>query len=127
MINTEAMFPVMVIPSLESVKAFYETIFGFESVFYDPNFYLHLALPTTGVQLGFLLENHHSQPDFLNPTMSTDGYVISLEVKEANQAYLEAKSLNLTIVMPLKEEEWVQIHFIIQDPSGIHIDIVQHL
>lgn len=127
MIEIEAMFPVMVTPKLDAVKQFYEAVFGFNAVFYDPNFYLHLVSPNTGAQLGFLLPGHDSQPAFLHPIMPADGYVISLEVKDAAQAYAEAKIMNLNIVMHLKEEVWGQIHFMLQDPAGFRVDIVQHL
>lgn len=127
MIEIEAMFPVMVTSKLDAVKQFYEVAFGFNAAFYDPNFYLHLVSPSTGAQLGFLLPNHDSQPSFLHPIMSADGYVISLEVKDAAQAYAEAKIMNLNIAMHLKEEVWGQIHFMLQDPAGFHVDIVQHI
>jgi len=127
MIEIEAVFPVMVTAELEAVKQFYESVFHFNAVFYDPQFYLHLVSPSTGAQLGFLIQNHATQPDFLHPIMSTDGYVISLEVKDAAQAYAEAKALNLDIAMQLKEEAWGQIHFMLKDPAGFRIDIVQHL
>lgn len=127
MIEIEAMFPVMVTPNLEAVKQYYETVFGFNTVFYDPNFYLHLVSPDAGTQLGFLVHNHSSQPEFLQAMMSASGYVISLEVKDATMAYEEAKNLKLNIVMEIKEEVWGQIHFMLQDPAGFRIDIVQQL
>jgi len=127
MIEIEAMFPVMVTPNLEAVKQFYEAVFGFNAVFYDPEFYLHLVSPSTGAQLGFLLPNHDTQPAFLHHIMAADGYVITLEVKDAAQAYVEAKNLNLSIAMHLKEEVWGQIHFMLQDPAGFRVDVVQHL
>ena len=127
MIEIEAMFPVMVTPKLDAVKKFYESAFGFNAVFYDPGFYLHLILPGTGAQLGFLMPDHASQPTFLHSRMLADGYVISLEVKDAAQAYAEAKNMDINIVMHLQTEEWGQIHFILQDPAGFHVDVVQHL
>ena len=127
MIEIDTMFPVMVSANLESIKQYYETVFGFNAVFYDPSFYLHLISPTSGAQLGFLFPGHTTQPEFLHPIMSTDGYVISLEVKDAAQAYAEAINMNLDIVMELKEEAWGQIHFMLQDPAGFRIDLVQHL
>jgi catechol 2,3-dioxygenase-like lactoylglutathione lyase family enzyme len=90
MIEIDAMFPVMVTAKLDAVKVFYESVFGFNTVFYDDSFYLHLVSPS-GIQLGFLLPEHGSQPDFLRPLMSPDGYVISLEVKDATRAYAEAQ------------------------------------
>ena len=126
MIDVDAMFPVMVASNLEAVKQFYETVFGFKVAFYDSNFYLHLVSPNN-IQLGYLLPNLSNQPDFLHPIMVSKGYVISFEVKDAALAYFEAKQMNLDIVMALKEEEWGQIHFMVQDPAGFNLDIVQHL
>ena len=127
MIEIDAMFPVMVTTNLEAVKEFYETVFGFNAVFFDSSFYLHLVSPNSGIQLGFLMPGHSTQPEFLHPHMSPDGYVISLEVKDAAHAYAEAQKMNLDIAMALKEEVWEQIHFMLQDPAGIRIDVVQHL
>ena len=62
MIEIEAMFPVMVTTDLEAVKQYYELVFGFKAVFFQPDFYLHLLAPDSGVQLGFLMPGHESQP-----------------------------------------------------------------
>lgn len=126
MIEFQAMFPVMVATDLEDLKQFYESVFGFNAVFYEPGFYLHLVSPNTGVQLGFLVPGHESQPAFLHARMVTEGYVMSFEVADAQQAYQQAKDLALEVVMPLKDEDWGQRHFIIQDPAGFHVDIVEH-
>lgn len=127
MIEIDAMFPVMVTNELDAVKQFYETVFGFTTVFYDSDFYLHLISSNNSIQLGFMLPNLESQPSFLHPIMSSQGYVISLEVKDAALAYSEAKKMNLNFIMDLKQEEWGQIHFIIRDPAGFSVDVVQHI
>jgi len=127
MIEIDAMFPVMVTANLEAVKAYYESVFGFDAVFYDADFYLHLVSPNSGVQLGFLIPEHASQPEFLRPLMFPEGYVISLEVKDAAQAYEEAKKMNLTMAMEFKKEAWGQVHFMLLDPAGFRIDVVQHI
>ena len=126
MIEFQAMFPVMVADDLEALKQFYETYFGFNAVFFDPEFYLHLVSPNTGVQLGFLMPNMENQPAFLHPKIVTEGYAISLEVADAQKAYQQANELKLKIALPLKEEVWGQRHFIIQDPAGLYLDIVEH-
>lgn len=126
MIDIQAMFPVMVASNLAEIKQFYTSVFGFNAVFYDAEFYLHLV-SNSGVQLGFLLPEHPTQPQFLQTLMSPDGYVISLEVADAAKAYEEAMSMKLSIAMELKEEDWGQIHFMLEDPAGFKIDIVEHL
>ena len=127
MIEFSAMFPVMVTDNLDQVKTFYETFLGFQSVYYQQDFYLHLISMETGVQLGFLVSDHPSQPEFLHRVMDPNGYVISLEVKDAVHAYRQAQALDMKIAMPLKEETWGQVHFMLQDPTGIKLDIVQHV
>jgi uncharacterized glyoxalase superfamily protein PhnB len=127
MIELQAMFPVMVTNNLELIKQFYENVFGFNAIFFDSSFYLHLVSPNNGVQLGFMVPNHESQPAFLHANMLSEGYAISLEVADAQKAYQQAKELSLDVVMSLRTEDWGQRHFIIRDPAGFHIDIVEHL
>ena len=127
MIDIQAMFPVMVASNLEDIKQFYTSVFGFNVAFFDPSFYLHLVSPSSGIQLAFLLPNHVSQPQFLHSIMSLEGYVISFEVADAARAYAEAKSMGLTIAMDLKDEVWGQTHFMLKDPAGFKIDVVEHL
>jgi uncharacterized glyoxalase superfamily protein PhnB len=127
MIDIEAIFPVMVVDDLKAVKQFYESVFGFIAVFYEPDFYLHLVYKKSGAQLGFLVSNHQSQPVFLHSVMAPGGFVISFEVKDAAVAYAEAQRMNVELVMKLKEEDWGQVHFMVEDPAGFRIDVVQHL
>ncbi|MEY8215915.1 MAG: glyoxalase [Colwellia sp.] len=127
MIEIDAMFPVMVAGNLEAVKQYYETVFGFKTVFYDANFYLHIISANNNIQLGFLVPNLASQPEFLHPIMAADGFVISFEVKDATLAFSEAQKMGLNFALPLKQEEWGQIHFMVKDPAGLRIDVVQHL
>ncbi len=35
--------------------------------------------------------------------------------------------MGLNVALPLKQEEWGQIHFMVEDPAGFRIDVVQHL
>lgn len=127
MINVDAMFPVMVVEKLEPIKEFYETVFGFKAVFYEENFYMHLMSANNKIELGFLLPDIASQPKFLHSIVLSEGFVISLEVKNAALAYSEAQKMKLDFLLELKQEEWGQIHFIIKDPSGLSIDVVQHI
>ena len=56
---------------------------------------------------------------------SGEGVIFSVEVNDADSAYLEAKEKNLNIVLSLRSEEWGQCHFSIKDPNGVYVDIVQ--
>ena len=125
MITIDAFFPVMTTAELDAVNHYYQQTFGFQAAFYEKDFYLHLIHPDNGIQLGFLMPNHETQPDFLHPKMVSEGYIISFEVADVQQAYQQAQDENLKIVMNLKDEAWGQRHFMVQDPAGFHIDVVE--
>jgi len=125
MITINSAFPLYVANNIEAQKTFYSKTFGFEAVFYDPEFYVHLVNPANGVELGFMLANLHSQPEFLHPVAQAQGMVISFEVDDAAQAYSQAKEAKLDITFELKEEPWKQTHFMVRDPAGLVIDIVE--
>ncbi len=125
MIEFSALFPVFVSENLVALQEFYTQHFGFQAVFFDANFYLHLLHPESGVQLGFLIPDHPSQPAYLHPLANRDGMVISLEVKDINTALKQVSALALDIAMPYKEESWGQAHFMVRDPGGFVLDIVQ--
>jgi len=69
--------------------------------------------------------NLSNQPEFLHPVAKADGMVISFEVDNAATAYDQAKKAGLDIVYELKEETWKQTHFMVRDPAGLVIDIVE--
>lgn len=127
MINTIAMFPVLVADDLGKLKEFYEAHFGFIAEYYQDDFYLHLLQPESKTQLAFMVPNHPSQPEFLHPTASTMGMVISLEVANAKAAYDIARQSKLDISFDYKAEEFGVAHFMLRDPAGFILDIVEHL
>lgn len=126
MIEPIAMFPVYITKQLSMQKQFYEQHLGFSTEFYDSDFYVHLLHPTTGAQIGFMVPDHPSQPDFLQQQTNVENMVISFEVKNAKEAYTAAKHSNLPIVFELKKEEFGLSHFMVKDPAGFIIDVVEH-
>lgn len=125
MIKINSAFPLYVTKNLAAQKNFYMKTFGFEAVFFDPGFYLHLVNPSNGVELGFMLANLPDQPDFLHRTANTNGMVISFEVANAAAAFEQANKDQLDIILELKVETWKQTHFMVRDPAGLVIDIVE--
>lgn len=125
MIKINSAFPLYVVENIEAQKSFYNKVFGFEAVFFDPTFYVHLVNPANGIEIGFMLTNLETQPDFLHPIAQAKGMVISFEIDNATTAYEQARDHGLDIVFELKEEPWKQTHFMVRDPSGLVIDIVE--
>lgn len=126
MIEPVSQFPVLVAENLEALRDFYTLHFGFEAVFFDADFYVHLLNPNNGIQLGFMLPGLSHQPDFLHPVAGKTGMVITFEVMDIQKALNEAKNSQLDFAMEFKEEPWGQSHFMVHDPAGFVVDIVQH-
>jgi len=125
MIEINSAFPLYVVSNIEAQKTFYTETFGFDAVFFDAEFYVHLVNPVNGIELGFMLESLDTQPAFLHPAAQANGMVISFEVDDATAAYAQAKKEGLDISFELKEEPWKQTHFMVRDPAGLIIDIVE--
>ena len=123
MIKLNSSFTVYTVENLEAAKTFYSDQFGFEVAF-ENEWYLHLV-SEAGVQVGFLLPDQPTQPPFFQKPYSGTGVIFSIEVEDADAAYADAAANALNIVLPLRSEDWGQRHFCIEDPNGVHIDIVQ--
>ena len=123
MIEPKSSFPVFVVKDLDAAKSFYTDHFGFDVVF-SGDWYIHLVCKS-GVQVGFLLPEQPTQPPFFQRPYVGEGVIFSLEVEDADAAFVIAKSKSLDVVLELRSEDWGQRHFAIKDPNGIYLDIVQ--
>jgi catechol 2,3-dioxygenase-like lactoylglutathione lyase family enzyme len=123
MIEPKCSFPVFVVKDLDAAKSFYTENLGFDVVF-SGDWYIHLV-SSAGVQVGFMLPDQPTQPPMFQKPHAAEGVIFSLEVEDADAAYAAAKSKSLKIVLALRSEDWGQRHFCIQDPNGVHLDIVQ--
>jgi uncharacterized glyoxalase superfamily protein PhnB len=120
-----AHFPITITEKLTECKEFYIEYFDF-SVVFEADWYIHLVHPS-GVQVAVMKPNVSNQPAFLHTQYSGEGIVYSFEVADATAEFERLKQTDIKIFLPLKDEEWGQRHFIVQDPAGVHVDVVEHL
>ena len=123
MIKTNSSFTVFIVENIVLTKEFYSSYFGFDVAF-ENEWYLHLV-SGAGIQVGFMLPDQPTQPDIFHKSYGGTGVIFSLEVKDVESAYSDAKTNSLDIVLELRAEDWGQHHFCIKDPNGIYLDIVQ--
>ncbi len=123
MITANSSFPVFIVSDLKNTKAFYTDHFDF-GIAFENKWYLHLV-SASGIQAGFMLPDQPTQPAMFHPAYDGRGVIFSLEVDDVDAAYAEACDKGLNIVLELRSEDWGQRHFCIQDPNGLHLDIVQ--
>jgi uncharacterized glyoxalase superfamily protein PhnB len=72
-----------------------------------------------------MLSKQPTQPPAFQEQYSGEGVIFSLEVDDADAAFVVAQIKSLNIVHALRSEDWGQRHFCIKDPNGVYLDIVQ--
>ncbi len=117
------LYPITITEKLVETKDFYTNLFGFEVVF-EADWYIHMK-HTSGVEVAVMLPNLQNQPTFLHGGYVGNGVVYSLEVDDARAEYERLKGLGASFVLDIKDEEWGQRHFMMKDPAGVSIDVVQ--
>lgn len=120
----KAIYPVTITSKLDESKAFYTEVFGFNVVF-EADWYAQLLHETSGVELAFMKPNLDNQPAQLHAEFDGKGIIYSLEVEDAAAEYGKIQAAPADIFYPLTTEEWGQTHFMLTDPSGVVVDVVQ--
>ncbi len=120
-------YPLAITAKLKECATFYTKHFDFMVVF-EEDWYVHLLHEKSGAELGFMSPNTENQPRQLHAGFAGNGMVYSFEVEDAGSEYqrLSGKP-DIEIVLSLKDEPWGQRHFIVRDPAGIFVDVVQQL
>jgi len=125
MITPKNSFPVYIVKDVAITESFYKECFGFNVVFSN-DWYVHLV-SESGIQIGFMLFGHPTQPAMFQQAYCGEGAILSLEVDDVDASYSEAQSKSLNIALEIKSEDWGQRHFCIIDPNGVQLDIVQNI
>jgi catechol 2,3-dioxygenase-like lactoylglutathione lyase family enzyme len=123
MIVPQSSFPVFIVADLAAARDFYPGRFDFVIAF-ENDWYLHLV-SGSGVQIGFMRPGQPTQPSMFHPVYPGRGVIFSLEVEDVDAAHAAAREMGLKIVLDLRSEDWGQRHFCIEDPNGLHLDVVQ--
>lgn len=120
------LYPLIITDKVKEATRFYKDTFGFIAVF-EQDWYVQLLHEESGIELAFMMPNVASQPTELHAAFSGKGLVLSLEVEDAQSEWVRLKGKNISVVVELRDEEWGQRHFIISDPTGAYVDVVQQL
>ncbi len=119
------LFPITITKNLSECKEFYTKFFSFEIVF-EADWYIHMR-HESGIELAVMQPDLANQPKFLHKAYAGEGIVYSFEVDDAKAEYERLKALGATIIYELTDEEWGQRHFILKDPAGVSVDLVQQI
>lgn len=122
--NLTSIYPVIATDKVAESKAFYLNHFPFEMSFDSP---WYVSLKSKGAhpfELAILEYNHETMPEAFRNNFS-GGLLLNFEVEEVDSVYEQFQAAGVTIIKTLRSEDFGQRHFVIADPNGILIDIIQ--
>jgi uncharacterized glyoxalase superfamily protein PhnB len=117
--------PLTITKKLNETAEFYKTYFEFKEVF-TSDWYIQLA-HKNGAEIALMLPDLPNQPDFLHAAFNGKGMVLTFETEDATKEYETLKEKGATFKLELRDEEWGQRHCMLEDPSGVYVDVVQYL
>ena len=118
-----SLFPAICSNAIEESKEFYVSLLGFKPVF-AIDWYVQLQSPTDkNLQLAFVRQDHASVPAGFR--QSPRGVIVTVEMDDVDAVYKHARRLGCEIVLELRDEIWGQRHFMVRDPNGLLLDLVQ--
>lgn len=120
--NVTSYYPVLMVEDVRATADFWARHFGFRPLF-EADWYVHLQSCTDpGVNLAVLRGDHETIPAAGRGRAS--GLLINFEVEDVDAVHARLVADGLPILLPLRDEDFGQRHFITQDPNGVLIDII---
>ena len=118
-------YPLVVVADPQQLRDFYVRHLGF-SVGFEADWVVYLTSPgARPFGVCFMREGlHHQLPQF-RTRIGGDAVVLTLEVDDAAEALGEVEATGAVPVVPLRDEPWGQRHFMLRDPAGVWVDVVQ--
>ncbi|WP_417626582.1 VOC family protein [Pararhodobacter aggregans] len=115
-------YPVLMVEDVPATAAFYRRHFGFEAAF-ESDWYVHLTMEgTVPVTLAILDGSHETIPAIARGMVT--GLLLNFEVADVDAVHAALSDAGLPILLPLRDEDFGQRHFITADPNGVLIDVI---
>ena len=119
----KSLFPDVCTEKLAASRDFYRELLGFEVVF-ENDWYVQLRDPRApAAQIAFVEQGHPSVP--AGHGRAPQGVIVTMELEDAAACHARARALGLEVVYPLEDEAWGQRHFMVLDPNGLLVDVVE--
>jgi catechol 2,3-dioxygenase-like lactoylglutathione lyase family enzyme len=118
-------YPLVVVADPAALRDWYVRHLGF-SVGLDAGWFVFLVSPgARPFGVCFMREGlEHQLPQF-RTRMQGDALVLTLEVDDVGEALREVEATGVAPDVSLRDEPWGQRHFMLRDPAGVWVDVVQ--
>lgn len=118
-----SLYPDICSKHLPESRDFYVALFDFE-VLFEIDWYIQLkSKHDDNLQLAFVRYDHESVPAGYEAL--PQGVVITLETDDVDPVYKKSQKLDCHTVFSPRDEVWGQRHFMLRDPNGLLVDVVQ--
>ena len=114
----------VVTEKVQESKDFYVRIFGC-NVIYEGEGGWFVLLKLGSGELGFMQPNLESQAAIYRPAFQGQGVWIVVDVADVDSEYQRLQTIGVPIEVSLRDEPWGDRHFVVVDPNGIGVDVVQ--
>ncbi len=116
-------YPVIMTGDVAATSRFYQENFRFE-VKFDSDWYVHLqSAEDEKVNIAILQGDHETVPAIARAKVS--GLLLNFEVEDVDAEYEAVQKSGLPVLLPIRDEDFGQRHFITQDPNGVLIDVIK--
>lgn len=118
-------YALITVENVAAQRDFYVRHFG-ASVAFEASWFVYLMLPAGGGarSLAFMTPDHPSRPPGPEP-FGGKGMILTFQVEDAASAFAELTEGGARITYPLADEPWGQRRFMVRDPAGVLIDVVE--
>lgn len=114
----------VVTEQLEASKEFYVRLFG-GTVLYESDWFVLLQVGNG--EMGLMRPGLDSQAAIFRPAFQGAGLWVTLDVDDVKAEYARILAMGIAVEVALRDEPWGDRHFVLADPNGIGVDIVQRI
>jgi uncharacterized glyoxalase superfamily protein PhnB len=119
-------YPLFTVSNLRGSRDYFMHRLGMQVVF-QATWVVMLSAPNaTSISVGLMSSDHPSSPP--GPELFDGrGMILTLQVDDAAALHARLTAEGVIVAHPLVDAPWGQRRFMLTDPSGISIDVVQQI
>jgi catechol 2,3-dioxygenase-like lactoylglutathione lyase family enzyme len=126
--NIQDSYPLIVTDRMAEARDFYVEVLGMEVAF-ETDWVTFMTRATEAGRAGLCLMApglEHQMPEHREPYRGSS-LILTFQVADADGALAEFRERGVEPEVGLRNEPWGQRHFMLRDPAGIWVDIVQQV
>lgn len=119
-------YPIVITDRLAETRDFYTRLFGFGPI-YETEWFVYLVNESGGARIALMAAGLEHQIPQHRAAYRGDSLILTFEVADADHERRRLQREGARIEVELRDEPWGQRHFMLNDPAGVWVDVVQQL